>query len=496
MKILENVNLNNKKNLLLGVLVIGILSMTIAFAIFTTRLTLDGNANIAATRWNIHFDNWQKVSIPTVTVGGNTQTNNAQSPAVNQLTMQDNSNVTKVSNVNITLNEPGDIAKYTFDIVNDGTLDAKLSDFTYNITCNSGNNCNVINLDVECKDAISNGNTISTNYVLRRNTRVYCSLEVKYKEQTNTNTPGTNQTYNKDSATSDITAVWIWVQNSTDDTLPDPDPVPISKCVGGQMINSSNWCLSNPGADLKLQKFIYYNGDTAWSPGWHELTDLYGITQEYYADNDGFAHVGWLTWNNNKYFLSDEDDDGNGYVNANLIKNTVKTIDNKCYSFDENGVATENGPGCSSGSDTYNYVGIGAKGTPYSGNEVDSDWVAWVKKNTTTGVKEVCQKFENGVACLEQNKQNDSAYIQQKMTEFENASGESCYSDGETPLSCGVDSIEFGEIYYPDVSCFIENNGRAVCENFGSYTCELGQWDIEDNYDPNYIGCNELTISN
>ena len=50
---------NKKKNILLGVLIAGVVSMTVAFAALATNLKINGTTNIAATRWNVHFQNFE-----------------------------------------------------------------------------------------------------------------------------------------------------------------------------------------------------------------------------------------------------------------------------------------------------------------------------------------------------------------------------------------------------------------------------------------------------
>ena len=503
MKILEKFNLKDKKNLLLGILIVGVISMTVAFAALTSRLTLNGTANVAATRWNIHFDNWEKVSIPTVTVGGNTQQNTAQSPAVNQLSTSDNSNVTKVTGISVTLNQPGDIAKYTFEIVNEGTIDAKLDSFTPTITNNSND---LIGYTVACYETNARtGNAITTDYVLGVNERVYCLAEVKYNDRTNSNEAGTNQRYEQSAVSTTISAEWIWVQADSSQSSGGGGNTPSGICQGGQMIKDANlqdtnWCLTNPSASLQNQRFAYYtNGTTQIMSGLQTIDDLYGISQTYYFV-DGIAQVGLQTVNNNIYYFSDDDDDGNNYLNCNMLKNTTKTVSGTCYSFNANGVGTVDGPGCSGGgnANTYSYVGI-YDSAPESGNSLSNNWVAWVKKNTTTGAKEVCQKFENATVCLESGRGNDSSYIQQKITEFENAMGEvgSCSSEEGYLLDCAAEYIEFGEEYYPDVECKIDSEtGGVECGSSSGYSCNLGFYDEYENWDSNYIGCNGLTISN
>ena len=198
--------LGNKKNILLGTLIVGVLAMTIAFAALATNLTINGTANVAATKWNIRFEDWEKVAITEVDGHSNT----AVSPAATALTKQDGSNVTKVSGVNVVLNQPGDTAKYTFEIANRGTIDAKLSNFTVTDTTSN----TLVDYEVKCYDAAQNGNEVSTNYVLGVEQSIYCYMQVKYKEQSQpSQTPGTNQVYNQASEVStNIEATWTWVQ--------------------------------------------------------------------------------------------------------------------------------------------------------------------------------------------------------------------------------------------------------------------------------------------
>ena len=49
-------DINKNKNILLGVLIVGIISMTVAFAALSTRLNINGTANILNS-WCVGFDN-------------------------------------------------------------------------------------------------------------------------------------------------------------------------------------------------------------------------------------------------------------------------------------------------------------------------------------------------------------------------------------------------------------------------------------------------------
>ena len=197
-----------KKNILLGVLIVGVVAMTVAFAALSTNLRINGSANVAATSWNIHFYNWQKVDLAQGTTG---HTNTASSPAVNQLSTSDSTNITKVEGVNVTLNQPGDIAKYTFEIVNDGSITARLSNFEANLTPSS----NVIGYEVKCFESNTRtGTEVEYNSTLAPNGIAYCYLQVEYNDVTNSHTPGTTQTYTQSAVNTSLSATWTWIQDN------------------------------------------------------------------------------------------------------------------------------------------------------------------------------------------------------------------------------------------------------------------------------------------
>ena len=245
---------NRKKNILLGLLIVGIISMTIAFAALTTRLSLNGTANVAATSWNIHFDSWTSVTQSTVDNHQNTAEINES-----QITQTTAPNITKIDNVNVTLNQPGDYIKYNFVIVNDGSIDGKLSNFTKTVTPTN----DVVGLTVNCYESSSReGTPLTTNYVLRAGETIYCYFEVKYNDATNTSTAGSNQVYTQSAINASISANWTWIQDDTVSAATsggneqgDPDD-PLSNLSLGQYYETTG-AISNT---LNLSWDIYISG--------------------------------------------------------------------------------------------------------------------------------------------------------------------------------------------------------------------------------------------
>ena len=102
---------NRNKNILLGVLIVGVITLTLAFALLSSNLIINGTTNVAATKWNIHFDNWTNVTENTV--DGHTNTAEYDDSKIEQ-TLQPN--ITKIDKVNVVLHQPGDYVRYTFKI--------------------------------------------------------------------------------------------------------------------------------------------------------------------------------------------------------------------------------------------------------------------------------------------------------------------------------------------------------------------------------------------
>lgn len=104
------------RNVLLGVLVVGLIGLTVAYASLSQRLDIKSTATVKSSTWKVKFANLSAES----TVG--------TANVTTQPTLTD----TLVSGLNVELTKPGDAVSYTFDIVNEGTIDAKISTYKIN----------------------------------------------------------------------------------------------------------------------------------------------------------------------------------------------------------------------------------------------------------------------------------------------------------------------------------------------------------------------------
>lgn len=168
-----------KKVLMVSMLVLAlsvVAGVSIAYATVTSRLEVNGSATMNSGNWSVHFENLRKVQL----VGSAKETS---SPKLH-------SNSTGISNFDIDLYQSGDSATYTFDVVNDGGLDAYISSITIpKPVCNSkGSNAYADNKLV-CDNlsynlSYSNGNPVNINDTLVAGTKKTLKLTLKYSGKT------------------------------------------------------------------------------------------------------------------------------------------------------------------------------------------------------------------------------------------------------------------------------------------------------------------------
>ena len=218
---------DSKKNIILAILGISILGITIVYAALSTNLRITGTATVSNTEWDIKLKNITSENTPsTVTIGDITHSNTAD-PGVLPTII----NNTAITNLAVTLYQPGDKAVYDFDIVNEGTLDAKLSSCNLKMLTNPGsnvvsstsaqstplmitggtdeNNDDAFKTTLDCTSHNAVGTTLAKN-----NGTEHCTLTVEYSNVSNQNqnTAGSNQVYTKNAKTINIEANWVYVQ--------------------------------------------------------------------------------------------------------------------------------------------------------------------------------------------------------------------------------------------------------------------------------------------
>ena len=183
---------SNSKNVLLVTLIVGIISMTVAYAALSTTLRISTGAKVAATKWDIHFENL------TLVANASENTGEVVHPA------QIQGNTTQISGLVVDLKKPGDKITYTFDIVNDSDIDAKLNSIVFATPNCGANSAECQKLEYSLKYT-TGGQTPAVGNTLAKKTRVNVTLTIKYKD----NNPLTEE----DVTASGIDITMIYGQN-------------------------------------------------------------------------------------------------------------------------------------------------------------------------------------------------------------------------------------------------------------------------------------------
>ncbi len=167
--------MKEKRNTIIFTVVIAaiaaITAVGIAYAAFSRQLNINGNAKVTASSWKIKFSNLAAVE----TTG---TAREITAPTINE---ED----TKIGDYSVSLTNPGDTVTYKFDVVNEGSFDAKVSSITIptpvctgagETAIADGNNvCSNITYtltyddgtDVEMDDTLNKGETKSMVLTLR-----------------------------------------------------------------------------------------------------------------------------------------------------------------------------------------------------------------------------------------------------------------------------------------------------------------------------------------
>lgn len=213
---------NNTKNILLGVLIVGLIGMTVAYAALSTQLKITGTASVPNVTWDIKIKEFAKqANTPSVISG---QTNTATGPASLTAT-----NSTLISGLAVGFKQPGDKVVYTFKLANEGTIDAKLSSFSQGLTLNSGSTTSLTPEQIAAKFTSSivcdpteattsdylnkAGATAGSNHDVAN-----CTLTIQWNEVgTGTGgqasqTAGQDQTFTQGAVLLDYNATWVYVQ--------------------------------------------------------------------------------------------------------------------------------------------------------------------------------------------------------------------------------------------------------------------------------------------
>ena len=136
------------------------LGLTIAFAALSQTLTINGSAKLDASKWGLKFDNL-------VLASGNDYIEGTAT-----IKTDDN---TVIENMNVRLTTPGDKVVYTVDLVNEGTINAKIDKIIKTALTTEQEKY------LSFKVLKENNEELNEGYVLGKETRIPLRIEIEFK---------------------------------------------------------------------------------------------------------------------------------------------------------------------------------------------------------------------------------------------------------------------------------------------------------------------------
>ncbi len=175
------------KVLSLVALIVAVLGLTIAFAALSQTLTINGRASMGSSQWDVHFENLSNANI----------TGDATEVSKPQIT---DSGIT-INNMNVSLVKPKDKVEYTVEIVNDGTINAKIEQIQMTQLTEEQSKY------LEFYATYSDGRSISESNILKANQREKVKIVIGFKEDI------TEEDLPKETTTIDLSLTIDYVQS-------------------------------------------------------------------------------------------------------------------------------------------------------------------------------------------------------------------------------------------------------------------------------------------
>ena len=153
-------------------LVLSVVGISVGFAAMSTQLNVNGTANVVPATWKVKFSN---LSSPTVE--GDAEV--VQAPVIES--------DTHIGNYEVKLTKPGDSVEYTFDVVNEGSIDAELSTYTFNTPTITGTgdkatqDAEIVRNNLVYTLTYADGSAINTNDELNKEVTKSLKLTIGYK---------------------------------------------------------------------------------------------------------------------------------------------------------------------------------------------------------------------------------------------------------------------------------------------------------------------------
>ena len=166
---------NNMKIMIGAFIGLGtIMLVTLIYATFTGQLNINGSAVGRESKWDIHFEN-----VSSITTSGTSKVLNSHQPVINS------NNPTQIQDYEVSLTSPSDSISFTFDVVNDGNYNAKITsvnvgtpECTSTDTVSATNMCNNLTYSI----TYASGTIIQTNDLVYAKDKVTMKVTLTFND--------------------------------------------------------------------------------------------------------------------------------------------------------------------------------------------------------------------------------------------------------------------------------------------------------------------------
>ena len=272
-------NVNRRMlSIVLCIVLICTFTLSIAYAALSAVLTINGNAEVVASNWNIHLDN------PRVTNGSVTKT----LPVISGNTMTFSSSLV----------DPGDFYEFTVDVVNDGTIDAMIDSVSVTPTLTDSQK-KYLRYEV----TYQNGESISSKQTLRKGS----SMPIKVRVEFRSDIPVSDLPSTATSLNHKVTLIYSQSDGTgssvIDDGVYNPFKVGNELCLGEECfyVISSDETTVTMLAKYNLYVGGEYNG--SWTAYGEEATGKQDLNMIGYSSK-GKPYKGTTKFSNTNYWSS------------------------------------------------------------------------------------------------------------------------------------------------------------------------------------------------
>lgn len=170
------------KIIAIAALIVAITGISVAFAAMSTTLNINGTAEMNTAEWDIHFEN---LTVETSLGEAGFQT----APTIQSLTT--------IGNYEAKVTKPGDQVSFTFDVINAGSIDAKLDQLLINSVAGGTPTCTGKDATTGVSDAtivcgnltysltyVSDDTNVAANNTLAKGTTKRMRVTLKYTGST------------------------------------------------------------------------------------------------------------------------------------------------------------------------------------------------------------------------------------------------------------------------------------------------------------------------